>query len=195
MKQPAALPRDERGATLVEFAMVAPVLVLAVLGLMDMGYNYYIQAQLQGTVQQAARNATLERALTATSDIDASVAEAVRKIVPSASLQFARSSYSSFADVERPEDFSDLDGNGRCNDGEPFEDANGNGTWDQNRGAQGMGGARDAVLYEVTVSYPRAFGIAGLIGLPTTFTTHSTTVLRNQPWGEQALLGKPGNCR
>lgn len=195
MKQPAALPRDERGATLVEFAMVAPVLVLAVLGLMDMGYNYYIQAQLQGTVQQAARNATLERALTATSDIDASVAEAVRKIVPSASLQFARSSYSSFADVERPEDFSDLDGNGRCNDGEPFEDANGNGTWDQDRGAQGMGGARDAVLYEVTVSYPRAFGIAGLIGLPTTFTTHSTTVLRNQPWGEQALLGKPGNCR
>lgn len=194
MKAPAALLRDDRGAALVEFALIAPVLVLALLGLMDMGYNYYIQAQLQGTVQQAARDATLERALTATGDIDASVAAAVHKLVPSASLEFARSSYSSFADVDRAEDFSDLNEDGRCNDDEPFEDANANGRWDEDRGKQGMGGARDAVLYEVTVTYPRAFGIAGLIGLPTTFTTHSSTVLRNQPWGEQVFIGKPGNC-
>jgi Flp pilus assembly protein TadG len=194
VKPASALLRDQQGATLVEFAMVAPVLVLAILGLMDMGYNYYIQAQLQGTVQKAARDATLERALTITGDIDDSVAAAVHRVVPNASLQFARSSYSSFADVAQAEDFSDLNENGRCDDGEPFEDANGNGDWDQDRGAEGMGGARDAVLYEVTVSYPRAFGIAGLIGLPTTFTTRSTTVLRNQPWGEQASVAKPGNC-
>ena len=194
MRMLSALARDDRGATLVEFAMVAPMLVLAILGLMDMGYNYYIQAQLQGTVQKAARDATLEHALTSTAEIDASVAAAVHRLVPQASLQFARSSYSSFADVAQAEDFSDLNDNGRCDDGEPFEDANGNGDWDEDRGAAGMGGARDAVLYEVTVSYPRAFGIAGLVGLPTIFTTHSTTVLRNQPWGEQILLAKPGNC-
>ena len=189
-----SLLRDERGATLVEFAMVAPVLILALLGLMDMGYNYYIQAQLQGTVQRAARDATLESARTNTADIDAKVAVAVHRLVPNASLQFARSSYSSFADVAQAEDFSDLNDNGRCDDGEPFEDANGNGDWDEDRASEGMGGARDAVLYEVTVSYPRAFGIAGLVGLPTTFTTRSTTVLRNQPWGEQIYVGKPGNC-
>jgi Flp pilus assembly protein TadG len=194
VKARAALPRDERGAALVEFALVAPILILALLGLMDMGYNYYIQAQLQGTVQKAARDATLERALTATGDIDASVAAAVRRLVPGASLEFARSSYSSFADVDRAEDFSDLNDDGRCSDGEPFEDANGNDQWDEDRGKQGTGGARDAVLYEVTVTYPRAFGIAGLIGLPTSFTTHSSTVLRNQPWGEQISVGKPGNC-
>jgi Flp pilus assembly protein TadG len=103
-----SLLRDERGATLVEFALVAPVLLLALLGLMDMGYNYYIQAQLQGTVQKAARDATLERALTSTREIDERVSAAVHRLAPGASLEFARSSYSSFADVSLAEDFSDL---------------------------------------------------------------------------------------
>jgi Flp pilus assembly protein TadG len=190
----SALLRDERGATLVEFALLSPVLVLTLLGLMDLGYNYYVQAQLQGTIQKAARDATLERAFLTAADIDASVSTAVRRLVPSASLQFARSSYTRFADVARAEDFSDLNENGRCDDGEPFEDANGSGSWDEDRGTLGMGGARDAVLYEVTVSYPRAFGVAGVIGLPNTFTTKSTTVLRNQPWGEQVVRARPGNC-
>lgn len=190
-----SLLRDERGATLVEFALLSPVLLLTLLGLMDLGYNYYIQAQLQGTIQKAARDATLERALLSTDDIDATVATAVHKLVPSASLQFARTSYTRFADVAQPEDFSDLNENGRCDDGEPFEDANGNDGWDEDRGTHGMGGARDAVLYEVTVTYPRAFGVASLIGLPKTFTTRATTVLRNQPWGEQIVAARPGNCR
>jgi hypothetical protein len=149
---------------------------------------------MHGTIQKAARSATLQRALNTTDAIDASVAAEVHKLVPNASLQFARSSYTRFADVAQPEDFSDLDEDGRCDDGEPFEDANGNGQWDEDRGTRGVGGARDAVLYEVTVSYPRAFGVAGLIGLPNTFTTRSTTVLRNQPWGEQMVTARPGNC-
>lgn len=194
MRTPPTLLRDERGATLVEFALLSPVLLLTILGLMDMGYNYYVQAQLQGTIQKAARDATLERAQSTTDDIDASVAKAVHQLVPAASLAFERSSYTRFTDVAQPEDFSDLDEDGRCDDGEPFEDANGNGRWDEDRGTRGTGGARDAVLYEVTVTYPRAFGIAGLVGLPNTFTTRSTTVLRNQPWGEQIVTVRPGNC-
>lgn len=194
MRPARSLLHNERGATLVEFALLSPVLMLTLFGLMDLGYNYYVVAQLQGAIQRAARDATLEGAQGTTEDIDAEVAAEVRKLVPNASLQFARSSYAHFADVAQPEDFSDLDEDGRCSDGEPFEDANGNGRWDEDRGAQGMGGARDAVLYEVTVSYKRAFAVAGLIGLSDTFTTQSTTVLRNQPWGEQASLARPGNC-
>ena len=194
MRPPSSLLRNERGAALVEFALISPVLLVTILGLLDMSYNYYVQAQLQGAIQRAARSATLERSLTMTGEIDAQVAAAVREIVPNASLQFSRSSYTRFADVAQPEDFDDLDDDGRCADGEPFEDANGNGHWDDDRGTQGRGGARDAVLYEVTVSYPRTFGVAGLIGLSDTFTTQSTTVLRNQPWGEQVLVAQAGNC-
>jgi hypothetical protein len=47
-----------------------------------------------------------------------------------------------------------VNGDGVCNAGEPFEDANANGSWDADQGKAGSGGARDAVLYEVQVTYP-----------------------------------------
>ncbi|AKM07059.1 TadE/TadG family type IV pilus assembly protein [Pelagerythrobacter marensis] len=186
--------RDSSGAALVEFALVSPVLLLLILGIFDMGYNYYIQSQLQGAVQKAARDSTIEGAAGRSTTIDARVERAVRQIVPSADVDFSRKSYSSFTDVGRAEEFSDIDGNGTCNDGEPFEDANDNGVWDRDRGADGFGGARDAVLYVVTVSYQRAFGVTSLIGVPATFTTNATTVLRNQPYSEQSTVATVGQC-
>lgn len=188
------LRRDERGATLVEFAMVAPVLLLTLLGLFEMGYNYYIQAQLQGAIQQAARNSTIEGAADNTAEIDNRVEHAVHMIVPHAEIGFSRTSYTNFNDVSQPEDFTDIDGNGTCSDGEPFEDANANGTWDQDRGNAGQGGARDAVLYVVSVSYRRLFGVARLIGFPEMFTTEATTVVRNQPFGDQMITAVAGTC-
>lgn len=189
-----SIRRDAEGAALVEFALLAPVLLLTLLGLFDMSYNYYLQAQLQGSIQQAARDSTIEGAVVRSDQIDQRVRDAVDDIVPDARLRFERLSYTNFSEVEQPEDFVDLDRDGRCNDGEPFEDANANGTWDEDRGRAGTGGARDAVLYTVTVSYPRAFGAAQFVGLPRIVTTEATTVLRNQPFGKQDTRSGVGNC-
>jgi Flp pilus assembly pilin Flp len=186
--------RDERGATLIEFAMLAPVLLTLLLGMFEMGYNFYMQSQLQGAVQKAARDSTIESADVSEAAIDEHVGRAVRQIVPNAEMSFSRRAYSNFSDVHRAEDFTDIDGNGACNDGEPFEDANGNGFWDEDRGIGGGGGARDAVLYVVTVSYPRAFAAAQFVGLSKDYTAQAVTVLRNQPWDAQAVHGKVGNC-
>lgn len=188
------LVADRSGATLVEFALLTPVLLLTLLGLFDMGYNYYMQTQLQGAIQKAARDSTIEGAAGHEAQIDAAVIAAVRVIVPDARLTFARRSYAKFSDVSQPEDFTDIDESGECNDGEPFEDANGNGIWDEDRGTEGFGGARDAVLYVVRVSYPRAFGVAQIVGLSPDFTTETSTVLRNQPFGKQDVTVTVGNC-
>jgi hypothetical protein len=170
------------------------VLLVLLLGLFEMGYNYYTAAQLQGAVQKAARDSSTERANAGTEAIDDAVAAAVRRIVPNAGLEFSRRAYSTFSDVHRPEDFTDLDENGICNDGEPFEDANGNGIYDTDRGIAGGGGARDAVLYVVRVSYRRAFNVSGLIGLSDRVETQTTTVLRNQPWDAQRVRAGVGHC-
>lgn len=188
------LAGDRQGAALVEFALIAPVLLLLLLGMFDMGYNYYVQSQLQGAIQKAARDSGIEGAHSRLSQIDARVTEAVHDLMPDAEVTFERRSYARFTDVSRPEDYSDIDGNGSCGDGEPFEDANGNGTWDEDRGMAGLGGARDAVLYVVSVSYLRPFGVAAFAGLPDTVRTEATTVLRNQPYGEQAELMTIENC-
>ncbi len=110
-------------------------------------------------------------------------------------MTFSRKAYSNFSDVKAPEDFTDLNGDGRCNAGEPFEDVNGNRAWDADRGKAGGGGARDAVLYTVRVSYPRAFPIYRFIGMSDTQVVESSTVLRNQPYDKQAAVTPTiGNC-
>ncbi|WP_095011062.1 TadE/TadG family type IV pilus assembly protein [Tsuneonella mangrovi] len=185
---------DSRGAALVEFALVAPVLLLMVLGMFEMGYNFYIQSQLQGAIQTAARASTIEGATQTSSQIDARVTNAVHMLKPDATVTFSRRAYTDFSDVHQPEDYTDIDGDGMCDNGEPFEDANGNGVWDADRGVSGGGGARDAVLYIVTVTYPRAFGAANFVGLSPTFTTQASTVLRNQPYADQYVPAKVGNC-
>lgn len=187
---------DTRGATVVEFAMIAPVLLTTLLGLMDLGHTLYTNSMLQGAIQQAARNSTLEGAAGQAGTLDAIVTSAVRKVAPHATLSFQRKAYTSFADVARPEDFADADGDGACNNGEAFEDVNGNGNWDADRGSAGFGGARDAVLYTVNVSYPRLLPIAAMIpGQSSTMTLQTSTVLRNQPFGDQyAAAPKAGNC-
>lgn len=188
------LRSDRRGAAAVEFALVAPVLLIGMMGVFDLGYNMYTASVLHGSIQKAARDSTIEGAQSKKATLDARVARMVRLIAPGATVEFDRTSYTTFSGVRTPEDFTDTNSNGRCDGNEPFEDANGNGRWDPDRGESGFGGARDAVMYEVTVTYPRQFPIAQLIGQDNTFTTKVRTVLRNQPYSAQRTRTNIGHC-
>jgi Flp pilus assembly protein TadG len=190
----ARLARDARGVTVTEFAIIAPALLMVLLGVFDVGYNLYAASVLDGATQKAARDSTIEGAETQGLAIDDRVAEAVHNVVPNAQVSFSRTAYRDYSDVHQPEDYTDVDKDGLCDNGEPFEDVNGNGTWDSDRGADTMGGARDAVLYTVTISYPRAFPLMHLIGLPDTVTSQTQTVLRNQPYGTQNRAVTVGKC-
>ena len=187
------LGRGQDGVTIVEFALVAPVLLLALMGMLDLAFNMYTTAMLQGAIQKSARDATIEGA--STESVDARVQRAVKAISANSTITISRMAYTSFSDVSRPEDYTDTNANGVCDAGEPFEDVNGNETWDSDRGTMGQGGARDAVLYTVQVTYPRMFPIAGFMSMPNTFTTTARTVLRNQPYGLQEIQPpKVVNC-
>ena len=47
------------GVTIIEFAMILPVLLLLLLGLFDLGYRSYASSVLQGALHEAARMATV----------------------------------------------------------------------------------------------------------------------------------------
>ncbi len=179
---PTHLIHDERGVTAVEFALVAPVLLLLLMGVYDLSYQLYVNSVLNGAIQHAGRNSTIEGAAGATTAIDNSIKNVVKQVVPGANFTFSRKSYSSFTNVGRPEDFVDVNTNGTCDSGESYTDTNLNLTWDADRGKSGQGGARDAVLYEVTVVYDRPFPMASLAGFTNTVTLKTETVLRNQPY-------------
>lgn len=178
---------DTKGATLIEFAIVAPVMSLAILGLMDLSYQGYIKAALQGAMQKASRDSTLETGPSSTAAIDAQVKAAVDLIVTDATYTYTRRSYAAFKDVGDPEKYTDSNSNNIYDVGECFEDVNGNGQWDNDLGRTGQGGPDDIVYYNINVAYPRLFPMASLLGWSSTQEISATTVVRNQPYGEQAL--------
>lgn len=183
---------DRAAVAMVEFALVAPVLMLLLLGCFDLGHGIYTKTMLLGSIEKASRDSTIQAAVTGT--LDAKVSSAVQKIAPGATITFQRTYYSSFSQVRKPEDFTDTNHDGTCNNNEPYEDANGNSRWDSDMGLTGQGGARDAVLYKVTVTYPRVFPIWRLLRQSSNSQLVASTVLRNQPFTLQSVPAKTGNC-
>ena len=177
------LPGDSAGVTATEFGLIAPVFLMGLLGCFDLAHNIYTESMLQGAIQKTARDSTIEGAANSQAALDARVTRAVLAVTPQADIRFARRAYSPFSEVGDPEDFTDLDNDGVCANGEPYEDANRNGTWDADRGSAGFGGARDAVHYTVTVTYPRFFPVSGFLGQDNMMRVRVSTVLRNQPYG------------
>lgn len=185
---------NEDGATLVEFAFVAPILITMLMGVFDISHQIYTSAMLNGAMQKAGRDMTLENAGGNQTSIDALVRKQVHLVIPNGNVQVQKLSHFDFSDIGQPELFTDQNGDGACDNGEPFEDANDNGTWDPDRGKTGIGGARDAVVYRATVTYPRLFPMAELIGLKKNITLQASTVLRNQPYDNQNRTVTIGNC-
>lgn len=182
----ALFRRDRRGATVVEFAIIAPIMLTLTMGMIELGYQAYIRGTLQGTVNEAARNSTLEGATPA--EIDAEVQSDVRQLAPDATFVIRRRNYASFADVGTLERFTDKKRGGVFDgirqDDECYFDENGSGEFDD-RGADGQGGADDIVAYTVTATYPRLLPMGGMLGWGNG-TAVATSVIRNQPYGAQA---------
>lgn len=187
------LGTDRRGVTIVEFAIVAPVLMLIIMGLFDMAHTQYTSSVLHGALQKAGRDLTLESGFSSQTTIDNRTRAQIAAVMPNdAQVTFVKDSYFNFSDVKNPEqilgdDPAGVAGHGLCEGfkSERYIDVNENNTYDLDRGKDGIGGARDVVLYTANVSYPRIFPMASMIGLPQTVRLSASTVLRNQPYDEQ----------
>jgi len=193
------LPKDERGVYVTEFALIAPVFFIMLLGTFDMAHGLYMQTELQGIIQKAGRDLTLETGTEAAKQaaLDASVEARLKNLAKNATVTFSRRYFKDFTKAAQAtaEPFTDTNANGRCDAGEPYQDNNNNSVWDKDGGDSGQGGAKDNVVYTVSISYPRMFKF-GMIGLPTTTNLTASTVLANQPYGDQSSYATPTqrNC-
>lgn len=185
-----ALARDTRGATLIEFGLIALPLSLVIMGIADMGYQSYLNAVTKGVLDRAARTASVG-AMTS-SQIDSFVDEQMTRIVSKqATISKVKKSYYNFSRIGKPEKIlTDTNPIGSYNSGDCFEDANNNGTYDTDTGAAGLGSADDVVYYQVTVSMPRLFPMAKLLGWSANQTSSASVIMRNQPWANQSTPPK-----
>ena len=186
---------QEKGTSVMEFGLIAPVAVLMMLGTMDAGHSYYVRSVLDGAMQEVARDSSLEGASTSAQQvaIDKKIKDIVSVVAPSATVLPSRRYYKTFsaAATAQAEDFTDTsdDLDGLCNNDEPFVDANRNGVWDPDGGDSGQGGAQDVVIIKATVSFKRLFPLGALLGLPSDVKIDSNSILANQPYGTQTQYG------
>lgn len=193
MRPLSSLRRDARGTTIVEFAVLAPTLLLLLLAGMELAYQSYLTSILEGEVQKAARDSAIQGGAEATATIDAAVQRQVEAVVRNATFSSQRLNYSSFLNA-KPERFNDLNNNSLRDAGECFDDVNGNRIWDSDPGRSGQGGANDVTLYRMTMTYPRIFPLAGMLGLANVNSITVQTALKNQPYASQNVTPTQPVC-
>jgi hypothetical protein len=200
MKKLKSLSQCEEGTSVTEFGLIAVPLVIMLMGTFDAGHSMYVRSVLNGALQEAGRDSSLENA-NATSQqniIDQKVRDTMQTIAPGAVVTPKRRYYKTFskAAAAEPEEWTDTNDNDTCDEGEPYVDENSNDVWDADGGNDGQGGAKDVVILQVEVKYTRLFPVDQLLGLPGQVVVVSDTILANQPYGTQQQYQTPTvkNC-
>ncbi len=152
-----SLMRDRSGATIVEFALIAPVLILITVGIIELALVIFIASTIESAVFEASRFGITGNAPGAGGTREDQIREIVASrtlgLVDMDDVEIVTLVYDSFADIGQPEPFVDADANGAFTAGEPFTDINGNGDWDADMGLAGLGGPGEVVVYQLTYSW------------------------------------------
>lgn len=185
------LARDRNGVTIIEFAFVAPVLVLLLTGLLEFGYVLFARSTLESSVLAASRSSRVADCPNENAKALEAELQSRMSVVSSADGEPAKlqvESYGSrFGDVGNPEPFDDANTNGTRDDGESYTDVNGNGVWDEDMGRTGNYGSFGEV-----VRFRATYNVRSLVpSVAKQFTNgkgyyeiESTTVARNEPFRE-----------
>lgn len=189
--------RNQSGTSITEFGLIAPVVLVMLLGTYDVGHEMYVKSVLNGALQEVGRDSALEGATNADqrAEIDEKLTASVKNVVPNAEVEVSRRYYKTFsraASAQAEDVIEDpLNANNKCDEGESFMDANHNGEWDEDGGTDGQGGAKDVVIIKVTLTYDRLFPSASFIGYGSNVILVSDSVIANQPYGQQTQFAPP----
>ncbi len=177
------LARDSDGVTAVEFALIAPVFVLILMGIIEFSLVMFVSSVMEGATSASGRyGKTGYTAVGSTrqEQIIAAVAARSAGLLDATKITINTTVYPSFDSIDQEEPYIDSNHNGTHDIGETYTDVNGNAVWDS-FGVAGLGNANDVVVY--TVSYPWVINtpiIANFLG--STIIISSRTVVKNEPY-------------
>jgi hypothetical protein len=179
------LIKSARGVTTLEFAFIAPVLMLLIMGVVEFSLVMFTTAAMESATAATSRTGKTGYAVTGLSrqqTIINSINSRTAGLLNPALITITTTIYPNFDNVNDPEPYTDSNHNGHHDNGEAFTDINGNGVWDSDMGAAGLGNPGDVVVYNI--SYPwHIFTplIGAFLGNPFTITVRA--VVRNEPFG------------
>jgi hypothetical protein len=176
----------EDGSPAAEFAFVAPIMILLVVGTIEFGMIMFVTILMESGLRDAARYG-----ITGSEFGKMSRMERIVEIINDRTLGLVDISeadiqilvYPDFGQIGDGEDFVDGNGNGTYDAGETFTDANGNGVWDSDIGQSGPGASGQVVLYRIEYAWNLLTPLAApLIGEGGKFTLSASIAVRNEPY-------------
>jgi hypothetical protein len=179
---------ERAGGSAAEFAVLAPILFLAVIGIIELAVLLTVQVLLEGSIREASRfgiTGYTPTGVTRDQQIRNVIAQYTVGLVDMTRVTIDTRVFQSFGSIVRPEPCFKYTSPGVCDTSDPHNwvDVNGNGRWDDGNGTQGSGSSGDIVLYTIyyrhhimTPLMQRLIGYNGYVSL------EASVVVRNEPW-------------
>ena len=176
----------EGGVTAIEFAVVAPVMCILIMGIIEFAVVMMVYNVMEGATATSARTGKtdyIDGSGTRQQTILDQITARAGSLLDPTKLTVTTKYYKQYDQIGDPEPYVDTNHNGQYDPGEPFTDINGNGVWDADMGQSGFGSAGDIVVY--TVSYPWPIStpiVSSFIGTNGIFTITTHAVVKNEPY-------------
>lgn len=190
------LARRREGVAALEFALAFPIVLTAVMGIMEFAMILFVSSLLEGGLRDASRfgiTGALPDGMTREEMIVSIVNDRSLNLFTLTTADVRMRVYDSFEQVGQPEPIiTDANGNGQCDPGDVFSDINGNGTWDTDMAKSGAGGSSSVVVYDVTVDWPLLTPLlAPFIGRDGKMPVAASIAVRNEPYAPSATSPAP----
>ncbi len=181
-----SLLRAQGGATAVEFAFIAPVLILLLFAIIEFSLIMLVNNLMESATANSSRlgkTGFSANSKTREETILDSVSTRVGSLINPAQLVLTTKVYAQFDQIGDAEPWNDTNSNNMPDAGE-YDDINGNGTYDTDMARAGYGNAEDVVVY--TITYPWSIQtpiMRELIGDTNgNFPITTTAVVKNEPY-------------
>lgn len=187
------LLQAREGTTMIEFAVVAPVMFTFFLSTIEFGMLFTASAVLENAASHASRfglTGAVEEGKTREESILAIVKDRASSMINPEEIHLVSKVYEHFDQIGQEEPYNDDNGNGAYDPGETYNDINGNGQWDNDMASSGAGGAGDIVIYTVTYDWELIIPMIGdMISENGKFPLSATVIVRNEPFENVEFLG------
>lgn len=176
-----------RGITVIEFAIAAPVVFATVAGVLELALVMFVMTLSEGALREASRfsiTGFTPPGMTREDRILEILGDHTIGLVDMTEATVTYKVYPSFDDIGKPEPFTDnAPANGSYDAGEAFQDINGNGQWDADMGAAGLGGPSEIVLYTIEFDWALLTPLVSpFMGTNGKMTMTSSVAVKNEPF-------------
>ena len=176
-----------KGLTAVEFALAAPLVFMTVAGIFELAMVMFVSTLSEGALREASRfsiTGFIPPGKTREERILEILGEHTIGLVDMDAAAIDYKVYPTFDDIGKPEPFTDnAPANGTYDAGEAYQDINGNGQWDSDMGAAGLGGPGDIVLYTIEYDWEMMTPlVAPFMGTGGKLRLKSSVAVKNEPF-------------